>query len=291
MPGALDKLETWRFGPVYLLVQTASVRLTMRRHEHVYPHTAGAQGEKLGRGLYQIQVKGKFDDGAYMAPEYNKSLRQMGTFRSMVEKEMTHDLIIPWIGRVQAQCTEFELTEKNTIRSGLEFSATFVEDMDHGFPIAEFVKVKKAPLLHAVENLKSAKFKEDIFSKIANAVSFVLGIKDQVQLYTALVQSKLDYLEGLLKLADATSKELLDPGNITGIDAFFELWEALRTFENDITEKGLEFSYYSVPMLMSIQDVAVKIYGTAENCGDLLGLNVLADAMVIPAGTKIRYYK
>lgn len=288
--GVLDKLETWRFGPVYLIVESASVRLSVRRHEHIYPHSPGAQGEKLGRGLYQIQVSGKFDEGAASLPRYASTMRQMGTFRGMTEQEQSHDLIIPWIGKILAQCTDFEIHEKNTVRSGLTFSATFVEDMHNNFIIAKFVTVNRLPLEQAVTNLKDAKFKADIFSKIVEAVGFVLGIKDQVELYTALVKSKLDYLEGLLKLADSTAKELLDPGNLTGINAFFELWEALRNFSNDIAEKGLEFSYYSVPMQMSIQDVAVKVYGSSSNCGDLLGLNVIEDAMAIPAGTRIRYY-
>lgn len=287
----LDELETWRWGQIYFAVESASVRLTMRRHEHVYPHTAGAQGEKMGRGLYQIQISGRFDDGLGQIPRYASSLQSMGAFRSLVEYEFSDDLIIPWIGKVKAQCTEFDLREKNTIRSGLSFSASFVEDMDFEFPIASFVKVSKLPMGNAVTKFEDTAWKADIFSQIAAGVGFVLGIKDQFDLYSALVQSKLGYLEGLFKEADATAKELTDPANLTGISAFFELWETVRNFGKDLADKGLEFKFYTVPTLMTLQQVAIAVYGDATKCGDLLGLNAISDAMAVPAGTRIRYYE
>lgn len=289
--GQLDKFEKWRFGPINFAVESSSVRLTMRRHEHVYPHTAGAQGEKMGRGLYQIQVSGKFDDGITLVAGYENPLLQMGVFRSLVEDETTDDLVIPWIGTIQSQCTELEIRERNTIRSGLSFSATFVEDMDFEFPIQNFVKLDRLPLRDAAIKFEDHAWKADIFSKIAAGVGKVLGIKDQYELYSALVQSKIDYLEGLFREADSLADELKDPANILGLDAFARLWESLRNLGNDIAEKGVEFKYYTVPVLMTIQQVARAIYGDMTQAGDLLGLNAIEDSTAIPAGTRIRYYE
>jgi hypothetical protein len=289
--GQLDNFEPWRFGPIRLAVETGSVRLTMRRHEHVYPHTAGAAGEKMGRGLYVIHCAGRFDDGLAANKDYENHLTQMGVFRALVEEETTEDLTIPWIGKVQAQCTEFELTERSTIRSGLAFTASFVEDMNHEFPIQNFIKVNRAPMMNSAINFSNHKWEADIFSKIAAGVGKVLGIKDQYELYSALVQSKISYLESLFREADSTANELKDPKNILGLELFFALWESVRNFANDIASKGLEFRWYTVPVQMSLQEVAIAVFGSASKAGDLLGLNPIEDSLAIPAGTKIRYYE
>jgi hypothetical protein len=289
--GQLDSFEPWRFGPIYLAVESASVRLTMRRHEHVYPHTAGAVGEKMGRGLYQINVNGKFDDGLYREKNYANHLTQMGVFRALAEEETTEDLIIPWIGKVQAQCVDFDLREKNTIRSGLSFSMSFVEDMNFEFPIQAFIKVDSNSLQAKATVFTKQPWKKDIFSKIAAGVGFVLGIKDKFELYSALVRSKIDYLESLFREADAIADELKNPANLTGISAFFELWEAVRSFGNDIAGKGLQFKFYVVPITMTLQQLGLAVYGDATRAGDLLGLNVIEDSFAIPAGQRIRYYE
>jgi hypothetical protein len=263
----------------------------MRRHEHIYPHTAGAAAEKMGRGLYQVHVNGRFDNGLSREKNYENHLQQMGVFRAMVEEETTDDLIIPWIGTVQAQCSEFEISEKNTNRSGLGFTASFVEDMNFEFPIQTFIKVDVLRLEESAKNFSRVPtYKADIFSKIASAVGFVLGIKDKFELYSALVQSKLDYLEGLFREADAIATELKDPANLTGLAAFMALWESVRNFGNDIAEKGMTFSWYTVPVEMTIQQLAVAIYRDMSKAGDLLGLNVIEDSLAIPAGKRIRYY-
>lgn len=289
--GPLDKFERWSFGPINLAVETASVRLTMRRHEHVYPHTAGAAGEKMGRGLYQIHVNGRFDARLGLDKRFENHLQQMGVFRALTEDETTEDLMIPWIGKVQVQCTEFELTEKNTNRSGLGFTATFVEDMNYEFPIQAFIKLNLRSMEAAKTEFEEWEYKADIFSKIAAAVGFVLGLKDQFELYSALVQSKIDYLEGLFREADATAKELSDPANVTGLALFQQMWESIRNFSQDIASKGLEFKYYVCPVQMTIQELAVAVYHDGTRGGDLLGLNVIEDSSAIPAGARIRYYE
>jgi hypothetical protein len=289
--GQLDKFEPWRFGPIRLAIESASVKIGVRRAEHVYPHTAGAAGEKMGRKLYVISASGKFDDGLSDIKDYENHLTQAGIFRMLVEEETTEDLTIPWIGKVKAQCLELDLNEKNTNRSGLGFSAEFVEDLDFEFPIQNFVKVNKLPMLDAAIKFEDHAWKADIFSKIAAGVGKILGIKDQFELYSALVRSKIDYLEGLFREADEISSELKDPANILALSAFAELWETLRSFGNDIANKGLEFRFYTVPIQMTLQQLSSAIYsGDGTRGGDLLGLNIIDDPLIIPAGMSIRYY-
>jgi hypothetical protein len=288
--GELDKFEHWRFEGVALAVESASVRLKMRTHQHVYPHTPGAARERMGRGLYEIHVTGRFDQNLPYVT-FGNSLTSMGVFRALAEDETIGDLVIPWIGTIRAQCEEFELTEKNTNRSGLGFTATFVEDMNFEFPIQNFIRINRAPMADSLANFEQQGYEADIFSKIAAGVSFVLGIKDQFELYSALVQSKLSYLEGLFREADAVADELMDPSKMDGLNAFASLWETLRTVANDIADKGVEFRYYTTPIEMTIQQLAAAIYaGDVSKSGDLLGLNAIEDTLAIPVGTKIRYY-
>jgi len=288
--GELDKFERWRFEGIQLAVESASVRIGIRTHEHIYPHTRGASSEKMGRDLYVIDVSGRFDANL-PSVQYPNPLLAAGVMRMHCEEERTGDLVIPWIGTIQAYCKELTLTEKNTIRSGLAFTAKFVEDMDFEFPIQNFIQVNRAPMGDSLAQFQDHKYQADIFSKIAAAVGFVLGIKDQFQLYSALVQSKIDYLEGLFREADATAKELADPMNLTGLSVFVALWETVRNFANDLAAKGLEFKYYVLPTQMTLIQVSIAVYhGDASRAGDLLGLNVIEDSTAIPAGTRIRYY-
>ena len=288
MARALDLFEHWQFEGIPLAVESASVEIGIRTHEHIYPHTPGAATEKLGRDLYHISVSGRFDENLPQ-PRYPKSLTSAGVLRMHCEQERTGDLVIPWIGIVQAFLKKLTLTERNTIRSGLGFNAEFVEDMNFEFPIQQFMKIDQAPMQSAWTNFEKQSWKADIFSVIAAAVSFVFGIKDQFDLYSALVQSKLDYLEGLFREADALATELWN--DVVKLDAFERMWEAVRNFGDDIAAKGLTFSYYTVPQTMSIQGIAVAIYRDASKAGDLLGLNAIEDALAVPAGTSIRYYE
>jgi hypothetical protein len=289
--GELDRFERWRFEGIQLAIESASVRIGIRTHEHIYPHTPGASTEKMGRDLYQVDVSGRFDTNLPSA-QYPNPLLAAGGLRMLCEEETTGDLVIPWIGTVQAYCKELTLSEKNTIRSGLSFSAKFIEDMDFEFPIQNFIQVNQKPMGDAKAQFDQWEYQADIFSQISEGVGFVLGIKDQFQLYGALVQSKIDYLEGLFREADATAKELSDPKNLLGLDAFVALWDSIRTFGNDIAAKGITFSYWVVPIEMTIQQVAnaLKVLSPGITPGDLLGLNPINDTLAIPAGTRIRYY-
>lgn len=284
--GALDKFERWRFEGIWLAVESASVHIGIRTHEHIYPHTAGAASEKMGRDLYTIDMSGRFDENLPSA-HYPNPLLAAGGLRMHCEDERTGDLVIPWIGTVQAYCKELTLTERNTIRSGLAFQAKFVEDMNFEFPIQNFLRLDQKKLENAAGDFSAHPYKADIFSKIAAGVGFVLGIKDQFQLYSAFMQSKLGYLESLFREANSTAAELMDPANLLGLDRFQAMWASVRSLASDIASKGVEFKFYTVPMLMTLQQVASAIHVQAI---DLLGLNVIEDSLAIPAGTRIRYY-
>jgi hypothetical protein len=233
-----------------------------------------------------IDVSGHFDENLPQA-SYPKSLESSGVLRMHCEDEVTGDLVIPWIGTVKAFIEELELGEKNTVRSGLSFRAKFVEDWDWMFPIQAFIQVEQTKMDGAFKNFQDQGYHADIFSKIAAGVGSVLGIRDQFQLYSALVQSKLGYLESLFREADALATELSDPKNLLGLDAFQNLWASVRKFSADIADKGAEFKYWVTPTVMTLQQVAAAIKVQPI---DLLGLNVIEDSTAIKAGTRIRYY-
>lgn len=288
MARALDLYDRWSFRAIPLAIQTASAEIGIRIHEHVYPHTPGAALEKMGRKLYRFNVSGTFDENLPQA-RYPRALSNVGMMLKLCEKEQTGPLVIPWIGTVQVVVEKFKVTETSSTRSGLTFEAEFVEDMNNEFEIMKFIRVDRSQMDAGFKGFQKTGFKADIFSAIAAAVSFIFGIKDQFDLYSSLIQSKLDYLESLFREADATATELLD--DVVKLEAFVKMWEAVRNFGEDIASKGLAFSYYTVPQTMSIQAIAVAIYRDATKSGDLLGLNAIEDVYAIPAGTSIRYYE
>jgi hypothetical protein len=305
MPGYLDTLEPWEFNNIPLAVEAASVKIGIRTHQHIYPHAPGAAIEKMGRKLYEIDVSGRFD--SRLLGRYQNSMRDSIAMAGFVEDEITGPLVIPWAGTVKCLCEEYSRDEKNTLRSGLMFHAKFTEDSNEGFPILAFIKTKQAPIGTALTNFNKAfgipsvidrataqdfhlpTYKRDIFSIIAETAAFIFGIKDQFELYSALIRAKLDYLEGLFRELDATAQWIFS--DIIKGEAFMRMWQAIRSFGDDIAAKGLSFSYYVVPQLMSIQEVAIAIYRDSSKSIDLMGLNPLDDALQIPAGTSIRYYK
>lgn len=287
MARALDLYDHWSFRGIPLAIQTASAEIGIRIHEHIYPHSPGAAIEKMGRKLYRFSVSGVFDENLPQA-RYPRSLSNVGMLLKLCEKEQTGPLVIPWIGTVQTVVEKFKVTETSKVRSGLSFDAEFVEDLNNEFAIMKFIRVDRKQLRTGHEAFTSAGYKADIFSQIAAAVSFIFSIKDQFELYSALIRSKLDYLENLFREADATATELWN--DVVKLQIFMEMWDAVREFGNDLAAKGLTFEYYTVPQTMSIQEVAVAIYQDASKSGDLLGLNPIENVFEIPAGTSIRYY-
>lgn len=287
MARALDLYDRWSFRGIPLAIRTASAKIGIRIHEHVYPHAPGAAIEKMGRKLYRFHVSGMFDENLPQS-RYPRSLSNVGMMLKLCEKEQTGPLVIPWIGTVQTVVEEFEVTEVSENRSGLKFDAVFVEDLNNEFAIMKFIRVDRKQLRTGHEAFTSAGYKADIFSQIAAVVSFIFSIKDQFELYSALIRSKLDYLENLFREADATATELWN--DVVKLRIFQEMWDAVREFGNDLAAKGLTFEYYTVPQVMSIQEVAVAIYQDASKSGDLLGLNPIENVFEIPAGTSIRYY-
>lgn len=291
--GQLDWKPGWSFAGIHFVVKTARMRGAIRQHVHEYPHTPGGKLEKMGRKLYEVGVEGIFESNTII-PELADSLTQMGVLRSLWEDENTDDLVIPWVGTIKACCLEWEISEKNTNRSGLDFTASFLEDWDFEFPIQQFLKLDTLPLEASIKEYQKQKSLLDsvneVFEKINDAANFVFGLRDQFMLYRALVDSKISFLESLFREADATRDELQDPRNILFLQSFGDLWTSIRELATDMDSKGAAFKYYTVPNTMTLSDIAVAIYGDGSRALDLMGLNPIEDPYAIPAGTEIRYY-
>jgi prophage DNA circulation protein len=291
--GQLDWKPKWHFGPIRWITTSARLHLAVRNHVHEYPHTPGGKPEKMGRKLYEITVEGIFESNA-LDPGYANGLDQLGVFRTLVEDETTEDLVIPWVGTVRAFCEDLEITERNTNRSGLAFTAKFLEDWDFEFPIEQFLKMDVRPLGGALENYKKQKSLLDsvneVFETINDVANTIFGYRDQFYLYRSLVDSKIQFFEQLCRDADEVRDELKDPKNLLFLESFGDLWSAIRDLATDMDSKGAELKYYTTPMVMSLQEIAVAIYDNANRSLDLLGLNPIEDPYTIPAGTRIRYY-
>lgn len=292
MATVFDGFKPFSFAGVKFPYVSYEIQGAYRIHVHEYPHSPGGAIEKLGRSLYEFTVNVDWR-GAIDSKKYPQLIKNLGVLRGLWEDGVTEKLHIPHIGTVKALCTNWREAAKNTDRSGISSTLKFQEDSTDAFLALEVIQVKTANFNETAANFSAAIRPPgtNIFRQIDEAVSSILAIKDQAQLFGSFVTSKIEGLIQMLRLADETVRELNDPPyNVDLVEALHALWDATQQLGKDIQQKGDLLKEYTVPLTMSITQVAAAIYGDTERAMDIMQLNVIRDPYAIPAGTKLRYY-
>jgi prophage DNA circulation protein len=283
------------FASIRFPVLSCKVKGAMRNHEHIYPHSPGAAVEKLGRELYKIEIVPCFD--AKLIPAAYQGLWPGGlsNLRAVFESGATNDLILPTIGKIRAMATSWEqdYTPARSL-SGEAVAWSFIEDSENARLIDSTFK-QTSTLASANQNFKVEGLKLDpkpsLWDQAAGAIDSVLSYKGQIQLYSSLIESKLQSAISMFaELSDQVS-ELSDPRNSSGLQALTELWSQTMAFYKDQRETGMVFKFKRTNRDMDIGQVAVWLYGDSEKASDLLSLNAFADPYAIPSGTNVRYYE
>lgn len=282
------------FDGIRFPILSIRVRGGMRNHEHVYPHSPGAAVEKLGRDLYQIEVTPCFQ--ADMIPLAYADLwpAKLAELRGKFEAGKTADLILPTIGKIRAMCTswEQEFTPAKSI-SGESVSWKFIEDSESARLLSS--TLKKTVGLRAklntfkVEGLKLNP-KPSLWDMIAQSVDSVLSYKGQIELYSSLVESKLQSALSMFNQVTDQANALSDPRNALGLIALQELWQETLKFYKDQQSRGAEFHWKRTNRDMDIGQVSIWLYGDSTHSSDLLSINAFTDPYAIPSGTNVRYY-
>lgn len=285
-----DKLKPMSFGGIRFPYKEYSVKGAYRKHIHEYPHVAGGAPEKLGRSLYEVTVSVDFRAGL-VAKQYPQLITDLGVLRGMWEDGVTAELHIPHIGTVKMFADDWTERVKNTDRSNVAGEIKFVEDQESAFLVLETIQIKTSDFNDAAYALQTEpKSEESLWSKINNAITSVLAVRDEAQLYGSLVAAKIDSLASLLEMADKTLDELNDPANGPLLDALHRLWDATLSLKNDLLAQDDYLREFTVPLPMTVGQAAAAIWGDSSRGGELLQLNVLNDPLSLQPGTVLRYY-
>lgn len=305
-PPAFDTLKPMSFSGIQFPFKSYRVKGAIRKHVHEYPHSPGGALEKLGRSLYEVSVQIDFVAG-YSHPKYRQMFTDLGVLRGLFEDQVTEKFVIPHIGTVQMCADEWTEDVVNTNRNTVKADLKFIEDQSSAFLVLESATVTTTTLANRYNEflIKREKLKDpiqasaigadpfeepSIFSQIDNAAVAVLGIKDQADLFGALIVAKIDSFASLLRQADTQVSSLNQPPYWEIREALHGLWEATLQLGRDVQNKDEYLKTFTVPMRMTVGQAAVAIYGDSSRGGEIMQLNVLRDPLNIEAGTKLNYY-
>lgn len=268
----------------------------MRHHEHVYPHSPGAGLELLGRDLYKIEITPVFD--ANLLPDKYKNLWPAGLrrIREQMELGTRKDISIPTVGVIPAVATNWEQEfDAPRCLSGEEVTWSFIEDSENLRLASRDLNIG-AGLPFAANNLKTVMSglptrQVGLWDSIMNAIDQVLSWRDQFEMYSNLIESKLMSILGMFRRLDEISDELKDPTQWPLLEAFHRVWAEVRSFYEDQKQLGLTTKYYTTKTILSCTQLATVMFGDASRSSELLQMNGFADPFEIPTGTRVKYYQ
>lgn len=266
-----------------------SVKGSLRRHVHVYPHSPGGDLESLSRGLYEIKFTCDFHDVFAAYPQlYPAGLNKM---RGLYEAETSGPLVVPGVGTITAKLVDFEQRLIAKIQSGERVSLDFMED-EASVP-SQLVTISPQVLAVRFDGLTRAfpaSAKLSLLDKLKNLVNAVTGAIDQGELYASLVNDKLSgILDECLRLDNAL--DIFNaPVNFSALDALHELQAAALQLSTDVLKFSRPIDTFVTQGLMTIAEVSVAIYGDTGGAVQIMQLNPIGDAFAIPANTRLRYY-
>ncbi len=270
----------------------------LRHYVHEYPHVAGGSLEKLGRKLYEVTATCHFDalslSGRYslMWPD------GINAFRALFEKGQTSPLVIPWIGSIDACAVEWGEDFDVKVISGEGVEVKWIEDQESEFLLDSVLPFKSSGGFAA--KVEAFEYRIDyleidppvgILESIRKVANDVIAVRDTAELYTSLVDAKLNELLNLIREADKTVALLNDPMNHQLLEDLHELWSATQELVNDIAQLDQVMDTYLTPRVMRIDEIAQAIYQAGDRAYELMQLNALEDPFAVPANTTIRYYK
>lgn len=292
MANAFAELRDASFGGVVFPWQTYEIVGGIRDHVHEYPHVHGGDAEKLGRKLYEIRFSASLHAG--LIPSIYRDIFPYGlrTLRRMFEAQKSDKLSIPHIGEIQAYAVSWSERASSTIVSGVDVEWTFREDASESFGQKLVVDTRKLAAAVRDWELEADVIKPtpSIFDKINDIAHTILSIKDQADLYGALIASKIEGLVSLIQEADSLVA-FRDPDNHPALEALQALLAATMDLANDIMDRGQGLQVFTVPRTMSVSEVSSAIYGDSSRAAEIMELNTLDNPLAIQAGTKVVYYE
>lgn len=303
MTSVLEGAPRASFDQIEFPFLSRVARAEFRQHTHEFPKMAGGQPEKLGRKLWSFSFECPFHASNLYFPDLYPAALDALTERWA--RGLTAELVIPEMGILRAFITKLERRRRGAILSGEDVSLEFLEDDLQAFRNAT-TSVGRAALDEAAVNvreellgfgaddrdLREAKvepYKEPL-DRLLNAVDFVLGIRDQVELFGARVGAQL---EGIAAACRELHELLKGPDLSPLREGLRSLWDATYQLQQDLMNKGPGSSLvtYVVPAVMSVGQIAQQLYGEASRGAEILALNAgIADPFEVDAGLPLLVY-
>ena len=288
------------FNAINFPYSQVSIKGGIRHHVHEYPHSPGGDVEKLGRKLYVFRFRVPFHDipGSRLEQDYQGLfVDRLRTLIALFDRQTTADLVVPSVGTMKCVATDWDGTgDMAEALSGETWNFEFIEDVDQASIVKDIPNLGIHAMKAAAADLQlkadAHGFKPSIFQAINDAVTAVdavFGVADQ---YSRLLAAKIEAVAELCSRADREVKEFLDPMNHAVLEALKDLWaNAVDLAQNVPGLQGGQLSVFRVPTLMSIGQVATRLYGSAARGTDIMQINPIEDPFAIKAGTELKYVK
>lgn len=295
-----DNLPRASFNGVEFPVESVRVKGGLRHHVHEYPHIDGGDLEKLGRRLYEVEMRATFQ--TIIAANGNSGFGSWGgslwpgrlsLLQSIFDQGTTGTLVIPTIGGMQACCVEWDREAVAKVRSGESTSFKFIEDQASAFAFQNLIQVKPQSLdgmATAVQTeFDKAGIPKSLTDQLLGAVNVVLAVADQAELFGLEVAAKIDLVAQICREFDQRIEQFAHPENWAALDAMKDLWAATQELAGNVDGNAVVFAFFEVKKQSTIAEIATAIYGDSSRAVELLQLNAIEDAFAVPVGTQVRY--
>lgn len=272
----------------------------IRFAKHEFPHSPGAEIEKMGRHPYEITFAAWFHDIPKSAIEkqYPGLYSRLERLRVLFEKEITGNLVVPTVGTIKAVATTWTQRFNPQSPSGETFEITFIEDQDTAELRPNVVDLADAQALEdsfdslaaaaAIADFKSVAAK-GFFQQLNDAVTGVLAIFGRADAMSRVIEGKLRALEQLISTMDTQIEEMQHPSNHLVVEALKDVWKATRDLQENVVGTTQTIRTWTTETPMTLNQIAIKLYGTTEKGFELLQINSFKETNPVPAGTDVKY--
>lgn len=287
------------FNDVAFPISNISVRGAIRVAQHEFPHSPGAEVEKMGRKPYVIGFTCPFHylPGSELDKQYPELYpTKLRTLREFFEKELTGNLVIPTIGTIPAVATTWTQTFNAQVSSGEQVELEFIEDQDAtksfddqtlDYGVTKMVEANDQLLAAAA--LAQSKQLISLTQAINDAVTAVQSVAGMADAMSAVVKGKIEAVKDLCAVADSTSDDLQHPANHGILEALKQVWLAAVKLADNITQTQKQLLIYTTPRLMAVNEIAMAKYGSSARSVEIMQLNNFVDALAIPPATAVVY--
>lgn len=272
----------------------------IRFAKHEFPHSPGAEIEKMGRHPYEITFAAWFHDIPKSAIErqYPALYSRLEQLRERFEQEKTADLVVPTVGTIKAVATSWSQRFNPQTPSGETFEITFVEDQDSATLAPLVIDLADAQsLADSFDSLAAAAAIADFnkvatkgfFQELNDAVTSVQAVFGRADAMSRVIEGKLRALEQLISWGDSQVEEFQNPSNHLVVEALKDVWKATRDLQDNVIGSSQGIRTWTTETVMTVNQIAIHLYGSTEKGFELWQLNSFTDSNKVPAGTDVKY--